>query len=89
MRSFRCELFLKIDKNNYFTDEQGNFYRSAYDMVMMFALLELSCGRSKKIEGYHYLYNINTGLNDYQIDRGKQAEVDQISRRKPALKCSQ
>jgi len=58
-------------------------------MAMMFALLELSCGRNNKIAGYHYLYNINTGLNDYQIDRGKQAQVDQISRGKPALNCSQ
>jgi hypothetical protein len=38
--------------------------------------MELSCQRVNKIEGYHYLYNINTGLNDYAVDGAKQVAVD-------------
>jgi len=50
-------------------------------MAIYFPVLELSCGRVKKISGYHYLYNVNTGLNDYMVDRNKQATIDQKVRR--------
>ena len=57
-------------------------------MVMFFPLMELSCGRVNKIAGFNYLYNINTGLNDYAIDRNKQTRIDQLVRRKPKLSCN-
>lgn len=45
-------------------------------MALFFPLMELSCGRVSKIDGeFHYLYNIGTGINDYQ-DRGRQVAVD-------------
>ena len=50
-------------------------------MVIYFPLMELSCGRVNKIDGYHYLYNINTGLNDYAMDRSKQVKIDSAVRR--------
>ena len=56
---------------------------------MFFPLMELACGRVNKIKGFHYLYNINTGLNDYAVDRNKQVNIDQSVRRKPKLSCSQ
>jgi len=49
--------------------------------------MELSCGRISKISGYHYLYNINTGLNDYAVDRNKQATVDQTVRNAKKYTC--
>lgn len=75
LRTYRTKLFRKIDKKD-FQDAQGKFYTSAYDMAMYFPLMELSCQRINKIAGYHYLYNINTGLNDYAVDRNKQATID-------------
>ncbi len=87
LRSYRTELFLKIATKD-FQDTNGKFWTSAYDMVMYFPLMELSCGRVKKIEGYHYLYNINTGLNDYAVDRGKQIRIDQTVRKQPKYNCS-
>lgn len=75
LRSYRTELFRKIAAKD-FQDDQGKFFTSAYDMAMYFPLMELSCQRVSKIQGYHYLYNINTGLNDYQVDRNKQASID-------------
>lgn len=56
-------------------------------MAMYFPLMELSCGRIKKINGYHYLYNINTGLNDYQVDRNRQALVDSRARAATKYTC--
>ena len=58
-------------------------------MAMYFPLMELSCGRIKKINGYHYLYNINTGLNDYQVDRNRQASVDSRVRAAAKYTCYQ
>ena len=58
-------------------------------MAMYFPLMELSCGRVNKIDGFHYLYNINTGLNDYATDRNKQVKIDQTVRRRPKLNCSE
>jgi hypothetical protein len=66
---------LKINSTD-FKDNKGKFFTSAYDIAIYFPLMELACGRSHKIEGMHYLYNYNTGINDYIVDRPKQASVD-------------
>jgi hypothetical protein len=86
LRSYRTELFRRIEAKD-FQDEQGKFFTIAYDMVMYFPLMELSCGRITKIAGYHYLYNINTGLNDYQVDRNKQTTVDNKVRNAKKYTC--
>lgn len=88
MRSYRAELFRKIEAKD-FKDDDGKFFTIAYDMVMYFPLMELSCGRISKIGGYHYLYNINTGLNDYQVDRNKQAAVDNKVRGGKKYTCNE
>lgn len=80
------ELFKKIDVKD-FQDKNGNFFKSAYDMAMYFPLMQLSCGHISKISGFHYLYNINTGLNDYAVDRKKQEIVDQTVRRAKKYPC--
>ena len=66
--SFRAELLLKIKEKD-LKDENGNFYRSAYNLVLYFPLMESACERVFKIEGVHYLYNTNTGLNDDLMNR--------------------
>lgn len=86
MRSFRAELFRKVNAKD-FQDDQGNFFTIAYDMAIYFPVMELSCGRIAKIEGYHYLYNINTGLNDYTVDRNKQLAVDNKVRSSKKYTC--
>ena len=37
--------------------------------------MELSCGRVHKIDGFHYLYNMNTGLNDYSVNKKLQEKI--------------
>jgi len=88
LRSYRTELFLKIDPKESLQDEEGKFFTMAYDMVMFFPLMELSCGRVHKIGGIHCLYNYNTGLNDDAVDRKKQKFIDNYVRKKPKLSCS-
>ena len=80
LRSYRTELFRQVPAKD-FQDDQGKFFTIAYDMAIYFPVMELACGRVSKISGFHYLYNVNTGLNDYQVDRGKQVTVDNKVRR--------
>jgi hypothetical protein len=71
LRTFRQELFTRINKTS-FLDEEEHFFTIAYDIAMFYSLMELACARVHKIPGYHYLYNMGTGLNDYQVDRVRQ-----------------
>lgn len=49
------------------------------------ALMEMSCGRVHKIEGeIHYLYNLNTGLND---NYRRQSEVVNVVREQKKYEC--
>ena len=50
-------------------DDKGHaFLRVAYDFAIMFNLMELACGHVSWINEIQYLYNMNTGLNDYKIN---------------------
>jgi hypothetical protein len=49
--------------------------------------MKLSCGRISKIGGFHYLHNINTGLNDYQLNRNKQVAEDKKVRSGKKYSC--
>lgn len=71
LRSYRNELFGQIDPKD-LQDDKGAFFTIAYSPALFFPLMELSCGRVHKIEDeFHYLYNVGTGLNDYN-DRERQ-----------------
>ena len=54
---------------------------------MYFPLIEISCGRVTKIEGYHYLYNFNTGLNDEKVNTEQQTEIDRRVRSAKKYTC--
>ena len=58
-----------------------------YDLAIYYPIMELACGRVNKIEGFHYLYNFNTGLNDHQVFRHQQSKTATgLSLKKP-LDC--
>ena len=68
VRTFRAMLFHEIDADKEFKDSEGNFYTAAPDIAIMLPVLELACGQVHKIEGIHYLYHSNTGLNEHRSD---------------------
>lgn len=74
LRSYRNELIFQIDPKD-LQDDNGAFLTITYDLALFLPLMELSCRRVYKIDGYHYLYNRDTGLNDY-IDYERQVAVD-------------
>jgi hypothetical protein len=89
MRTFRVELFRKIDPEVSFIDPTtGKFFTITADFAAFFPVMELACGRVYKMDGYHYLYNVGTGLNDYMLDRNRQVAADRAIRGQPKYNCS-
>lgn len=88
LKSYRNELFRKLDKSN-FVDASGKFVGFASDVAIYLPIMEVSCERVYKIEGFHYLYNTQTGNNEDTISRAKQVEAEYIARGKPKLKCDE
>ena len=87
LKSYRNQLFLKIDKSN-FIDKNGKYFGFASDIAFFIPVMERSCGLVYKIQGVHYLYH-RTNLNEDLISRPKQLQADREARAKPALKCDQ
>ena len=50
-------------------DEEGNYYKTAYDQALMLPLLEMSADRSKYIDKIMHVYNRSNPLN---VDKIKQ-----------------
>jgi hypothetical protein len=67
LRTFKVSTFLKIRVND-LKDNEGNWFRSAYDQTICPQVLELSCGKNEYIDEFFYLYNFGLGNNDIEID---------------------
>tara|TARA_Y100000593_G_scaffold83418_1_gene157148 strand:+ start:1260 stop:3245 length:1986 start_codon:yes stop_codon:yes gene_type:complete len=81
LRSFKYHLWKKIKKQD-LLDNEGNFYRMAWDLSFMFPMLEMSGEKSQYIEDILYVYNIDNPLNDHKIDNFLQLETEGIIRKK-------
>ena len=57
LRTFRKELFMKIDKND-LLDEDGEFFKCTFDRAMMYPMVEMS-GKNRVglIKKVLYIYN--------------------------------
>ena len=81
LRTFYTWLFKMIKKEDLMYN--GKFSPSAWDMWIMFPLLEMSGKRSKFISDILYIYNLDNPINDHKVDRGLQANLDKVSRNMP------
>lgn len=68
-------------------DESGEFYKVTYDLIIMHPMMEMSCTHVHWVQEFVYLYNIGTGLNDFQTNRKEQLRVAEIARNKPKYSC--
>jgi hypothetical protein len=88
LKSYRTGLFRKLEKEN-FLDHDGKFFGFASDVAFYLPIMEVSCQRVFKIEGFHYLYNTRTGNNEDQISRASQVKFEHEARAKPKLSCDE
>lgn len=73
LRSFYAWLFQLIDTKD--LQKDGEFYPMAWDLAIMFPMLEMAGTHSKFIDEILYVYNRANSLNDEKIDQEKQLHL--------------
>ena len=81
LRSFKYSLWKELEDHD-LKDDQGNYYKTAYDQAIMLPLLELSGVKAKYVEQTLYVYNKNNPLNVDKIKASEQSYTAQQIRKK-------
>lgn len=84
LRTFRCWLFKKIKKEDLMYENK--FFASAWDLAMMFPMLEMSGKRAKFIPDVLYVYNTSNPLNDHKVAPKQQKNFARIIRNRNRYK---
>lgn len=80
LRTFYAKLFKKIDISDLMAHE--TFFEAAWDLAIMFPLLEMAEERSLFIEKPLYFYNLHNPLSDFRKKRALQAQLETYIRSK-------
>lgn len=81
LRTFYAWLFKKVPLDDFLYD--GNFFKMAWDMAIMFPIAEMAAERHAFINRVNYIYNVSNALNDNKIDPQLQNDLDRYIRNKP------
>ena len=82
LKTFRAKLFKQIKKED-LLDEDGNFYSKAWDMAMLFPMLEM-CAPKDPTQVNHsrfiedtimYIYNFENPIGDFRNSGGRQEQI--------------
>ena len=77
LRTFRAKIWQAIDEKD-FIDSSGNYYKTAWDLAIMYPLLEMTGGQGCKfIDEILYVYNMENPLNDCIAHKELQNETAQ------------
>ena len=82
LKTFRAKLLKKVQRKS-LCDVQGNFYRKAGDMALMFPLLEMCSPRGKNgichsryiDDTILYIYNFSNPLGDAATQTGREEQI--------------
>jgi glycosyltransferase involved in cell wall biosynthesis len=80
LRSFYTGLFKKIKKEDLQID--GVFFKQSSDIAIMIPMFEMAGNRFYQIIEPVYLYNTNTGNNDYQLYHQQQLFIAEMIQQK-------
>lgn len=81
LRTYKYSLWEKIKKED-LQDDDREYWRVAWDMAMMFPMLEMAGDRQEAISDNIYYYRNNIGTNDHSKNRDEQMRVAKIIREK-------
>lgn len=84
LRTFYAWLFKKISKNDLLYE--GKFYSMAWDLAMMFPMLEMAGERHAFIKDILYIYNEKNPLSDFKTDHEYQLRLESHIRSLPPYK---
>jgi len=82
LRTFKYGLWKRIKKDD-LLDNEGQFYRMAWDVAFMMPMLEMAGGRHRFIPNILYVYNNDNPINDFKVNSNLQLELDRQIRSKP------
>ena len=85
LRTFRHDLWLSINKKD-LLDKNGHYFSVAWDLAIMFPMLEMAGNRQEFIKDVLYVYNDENPICDHKIRRKEQILAAQIIRRKNKYK---
>lgn len=75
LRTFKKKLWDKIDLADFINEETGKYYEVAWDLAIMFPMLEMSHSRSEHISDILYVYNKQNPLSDMYIKEEEQIRI--------------
>jgi glycosyltransferase involved in cell wall biosynthesis len=78
LRTFYAWLFKSIKKED--LQHNGKFYSMAWDLPMMFPMLEMSGNRGKFLSDVLYIYNYDNPLNDAKVNLKLQESLEVVAR---------
>jgi len=91
LRTFRAGLYQSMEEQDEnfsgLKDKSGDFYKSSYDTVIMFPILEMA-GHEKTVfnDTILYIYNRDNPISDDKVDQQLQWSVHKEVANKPFLK---
>lgn len=80
LRSFYAHLFKKIKREDFIIN--GKFFSMAWDLAMMFPMLEMAGHKAKFISDVLYIYNVANPINDSKVNLQLQQNLEHIIRSK-------
>lgn len=81
LRTFKYKLWKNI-KDEDLKTSNGVHFRMAWDLAIMFPMLEMAGKRFSLIEEPLYVYNMENPISDHKVSRQLQALTDQLIRKK-------
>ena len=81
LRTFYAGLFNRIRLQDLV--EQGAFFSSAWDLALMFPMIEMAREHAYFVPEVMYVYNYETPMNDAKIRLAEQERIERVVRQKP------
>ncbi len=85
LKTFRHDLWLSINQND-LLDQNGKYYSVAWDLALMFPMLEMAGNRQEFVKDILYLYNDQNPISDHKIRRKEQILAAKEIRKKKRYK---
>lgn len=86
LRTFKHKIWKLIEDSD-FRDDKGNYFKTAWDLAILYPLLEMTGGESCKfINDFLYVYNMDNPLNDSVAHKQSQTDTALFIRQKQPYK---
>ncbi len=83
LRTFRYYLWKRLNISD-LKDCTGHYYKTAWDLAIMYPLIEMAGKSVKCVHDVLYVYNLDNPLNDHVLDLQRQQTVAEEIRKKPS-----